>query len=1041
MKLSLIHFSDVHFKVTDNKVLKKKNSIINAITSRTKNSDKTLCLMNGDIAFSGKKKEYEIAFDFFSDILSSVDSTDFVCIPGNHDCNFNQMDTDTRKYLIDGIKDPKIKQIIPLEKVIVQEEYDDFVNIFSDNWKYTTTISDNSIFRIVDFEISESKKIRFNLFNTAWDSTLNEQPGNMYMPISDIKDKVTYLKDGILNISVLHHPTNWLEPNNKREFDKIITNNSDLILTGHEHESDAYLRKKRLTETGFFEGGVLQESSNPEKSSFNIINIELDNDFSNVKLNILQFFWDSEKEIYIEKSNQPILLDTLPKRIPHLKDKGKQLFINNDETKSFLNDLGAPIVHPEKKNLFLEDIYIYPDFTEELKKVKEKKSIPININKLYKKMGKKGIWFIEGERETGKTSLLKQMYKEFLKKNKIPLYMDAEEVKNRHDLDSIENKIQKKFKNQYLGDVVEQFRQSDNEKKILLLDNWTLCHLNVEGKKELVSKFKNEFSLIIIVSESSISNSSDIIRLSNELEENVHFLKMKNFGYVKREALIRKWINLKNELTMEEDQVTIEVDKYQKKVNEIIGKGYVPQLPIYILIILQSIDNGKSLTDFNNQSNGYYYELLIKQLIVSVEKDANNISTMHNYLSYFAFKMFSNGDKFLNLDDWKKLHNVYLEEYELDNIRMDFSTYRKKLIESNILISSDNDRYYFKYDYVLYFFTAQYIANNISQEKIKDILIKLINNIDINLNANILIFLTHLSKDEFILNKVVEEANNTLSELPELKMGDDIKELNNLLPELPKMVVRETSTIENRKKYNALRDSSDESIHAIKEPSDNSVRLRKDKRLIEIEKAQKISEVIGQILKNYSGSILKETKRSLLRSAYNVSLRSGYMFIKIINSEKEDLVSFISKEIKESSQASELSDQNKIKNLAQKIVFSFVEMICFTIVQKSVSDTGTTALGKTYKNMSREDITPIIKLIICGSYLENFYINPANGYIKDVFNEMNSKNNIMAKSILQKMVAKYMYLFDMPFNERQKIGTSFNIEYSPLVKAKLSSRN
>ncbi len=57
----------------------------------------------------------------------------------------------------------------------------------------------------------------------------------------------------------------------------------------------------------------------------------------------------------------------------------------------------------------------------------------------------------------------------------------------------------------------------------------------------------------------------------------------------------------------------------------------MPQVPLYILIILQSIDSGRDLSDFNSQSNGYYYELLIKQLINDVDINNNEMALLHNY--------------------------------------------------------------------------------------------------------------------------------------------------------------------------------------------------------------------------------------------------------------------------------------------------------------------------------------------------------------------------------------------------------------------------
>lgn len=82
------------------------------------------------------------------------------------------------------------------------------------------------------------------------------------------------------------------------------------------------------------------------------------------------------------------------------------------------------------------------------------------------------------------------------------------------------------------------------------------------------------------------------------------------------------------------------------------------------------------------------------------------------------------------------------------------------------------------------------MSNNISEDLIKNIIVDLIQKINVEINANVLIFLTHLSKDEFILNTVVEVSNKLLADFPELRMEDDIIELNQLMTELPTLVLK-----------------------------------------------------------------------------------------------------------------------------------------------------------------------------------------------------------------------------------------------------------
>lgn len=66
------------------------------------------------------------------------------------------------------------------------------------------------------------------------------------------------------------------------------------------------------------------------------------------------------------------------------------------------------------------------------------------------------------------------------------------------------------------------------------------------------------------------------------------------------------------------------------------------------------------------------------------------------------------------------------------------------------------------------------------------------------------------------------------------------------------------------------------------------------------------------------------------------------------------------------------------------------------------------------------------------------YIDPSTSYIHEVFQE--TEKNLMSRSILQQMAAKYMYLFELSPQERQKIASRFEIRYDPIVKARLDHK-
>lgn len=91
--LSFIHLSDIHFNKNSGDAYdidkELRTAMLNDIATHVKENigDVNGILVCGDIAFSGKKEEYEIAKHFLNDVATKldVDLSNIYCVPGNHD--------------------------------------------------------------------------------------------------------------------------------------------------------------------------------------------------------------------------------------------------------------------------------------------------------------------------------------------------------------------------------------------------------------------------------------------------------------------------------------------------------------------------------------------------------------------------------------------------------------------------------------------------------------------------------------------------------------------------------------------------------------------------------------------------------------------------------------------------------------------------------------------------------------------------------------------------------------------------------------------
>lgn len=109
MRITICHLSDIHFAVDGNTILEKQEKLCNAILQDALKKEVIIFIVSGDIAQSGQAEEYEIAYNFFTEIQEYLEKKKelrvlFFFVPGNHDCNF----TDDQKNKDDNLRREKV---------------------------------------------------------------------------------------------------------------------------------------------------------------------------------------------------------------------------------------------------------------------------------------------------------------------------------------------------------------------------------------------------------------------------------------------------------------------------------------------------------------------------------------------------------------------------------------------------------------------------------------------------------------------------------------------------------------------------------------------------------------------------------------------------------------------------------------------------------------------------------------------------------------------------------------------------------------------
>ncbi|MFC9542949.1 metallophosphoesterase [Lysinibacillus sp. NPDC056959] len=1022
--MKIIHLSDIHFsKNYQNKTLEIKEAFLKSVKSTVIGEEDVLILVAGDIANWGLKEEYEnIAKPFFEElktILVENDpiKVDFLFIPGNHDCNFSNPDAEVmRELLIKQVKEKnelffneKIK-----ESIIIQKDFNDFANDFHSNWMNMESIYTNDLVSLLCYK----NKLNLLVLNTAWITTKYEKAGEMYFIESLLKEAIEKIEYPTLTI--MHHPTHWLEPNNKRNIDKLIQSVSSVVISGHEHSKTEILNRNMQTntETLFIEGSCLQELGNDFKSEYNVITIKEDE----MELNNNLFSYEDKIYKKVQKSD-------LKYKIVHLNaNKVVNEIVINQDFDAKINELGIVISHPRKKDVNLNDLFVFPDVEEIIKLDKEQELIEnINVSKVLD-YNEESVILFSGEKDSGKSTLIKMLFKYKHGEGLYPMVVNAEDIKKDHTYNT-ENFIIYNFNYTYEKEGIDEYLQLTKSKRILFIEDWNKALFNEEAKNRFLVNALKYFSQVILFIDSESSPTSYLI--SGDLK--IRQFKILEFGHVKRDELIEKWINLGQEDYIERAKLLNEIDRYKRAMEPILKNGFVPKYPLYLLVMLNSIETRNS-HDLEKSSNGYYFEVLIKDSLINLELEFNQIEKLYEYLTNFAYFLLKQDGNITDLDEWKHFHNNHLELYDMSRDQLEFSTLKSKLIKAKVIRGKDSC-YQFYYPYVFNYFVAQYYARNLTEDKVQNELLELTNNIHITENANILMFLTHLSKDKYIIECVITSASILLEEVEPSRLEKDIDEINKLCEEIfIPQVNAELDAYENRKKLNERLDEIEQeqrynvnqeiASDLLEVESVESDEIEVMNNINTINKSFKMLEVLGQILRNYYGSLKGPEKYELSKHHFNLGLRLNKWIINQI----ENAAPMLNDSI-----ANILSNKNNVSrekaiSIANQFIYVIASIITRNNIWKIVNSGGTPDLNNTYIRISDEEnsvAVNLITLLIKIEYYEEFPYKRLDKFVKD------NISNVIVMKIVSDVVKRYIYLNELTYNDKQKICQIAHLKLSP----------
>lgn len=452
------------------------------------------------------------------------------------------------------------------------------------------------------------------------------------------------------------------------------------------------------------------------------------------------------------------------------------------------------------------------------------------------------------------------------------------------------------------------------------------------------------FTHVVMVSHSSFRY------ISPEIEELDSFKKYEllGFGHLKRTALVERWISLGVEESIDESELYEQSDEFKSRLDNIIRRNIVPPKPIYILMLLQMFE---AYTQHNLElsSHGYCYQQLIYQAFDHAKIQKKEVDKYLNVLTELAWALYRNGGT-LNA------HNLdlFFSEYEKTFLAVDGDTIIRKL-KSNSILTEKELSIQFKYPYLYYFFIAKKIADSYSTNtEVRGEVRTLIANLHREDYANILVFVTHHTKEAWVLEEIQEALSLLFADqTPASLSREQLTFMDEFLSQIPELVMEQRVISEERIKHNKNLDDIERDGDEVDDKQLQNIEAVDF--LANINKTFKGMEISGQIIRNRHASLTRNAIFDLASNGASTGLRFLNYFIQISDTAKLEVIKYIEQKLKEHPGLTNEKVQDQAKDIFLLMTYGVIN----GVIRKIASSIGSKEASEIYASIQKQNETPV----------------------------------------------------------------------------------
>lgn len=704
-KIKILHLSDLH--ITQKSELESKNLIEKVIDDVTQNLNRNgkidLIIFTGDLVNSGKKENFELAFEnVISPLIDnfSLTNDDFIYIPGNHEVDISKI-LEPRYLGLD-------KMFTSMEKA-EEYEFEKDKDLYNHLLEYLRCFSVDFKNDICCTKIIEKNglTIGLTLLNTAWLSKGNseEDVNKLFIPKNKIIKSYKEIEKCDLKICLMHHPYDFFRGDYKLITEKILTKYS-MVISGHIH--DSHWRKLIIpgNSTLFLSGNEI--GRNMKNSGYSLYDISLDEQLITVisrKYYEVRDCFDANLD-EAEEGIWSLKIEDIPdyeKTCYNIKTNIEHKF------KTSLNEVLITGMLDGNLNKDFDNIFEMPriekvkDADSELSDENEKITFEDILKPEYEKV------IIYGDKEIGKTTFAHYISKYYYdnyneyKKLAITININSFNLKSTNSIiQRIREEINELSDDSFSVSLNDVKKLLQNDKLVIIFDD---CSYEIDLK--IINEFIKFYSIKKIyffycynITNYSYSEAENFFDLIQGNEDSKIRLKMLPFSKNQIRKFSGKILHNKE----------IDMDSLCNKTISCFNGMCLPKTPFAISLFMSICSVNLDFEPTNKSKIVEKFIEILLEKLSSQEKylKVYGFSSKCTFLSELSYDMYKTNKYYYTKEEFQDFLNEYhsRKKFSIEDTKFDTLFFSKKILVEK------NSRIQFRFKCFIFYFLAFYFSKN-----------------------------------------------------------------------------------------------------------------------------------------------------------------------------------------------------------------------------------------------------------------------------------------------------------------------------------------